>query len=137
LAISICRRAIEQHGLTALRINGSDWFGDLRNAIDDENAASEKSMLHKLGAPDLLLVSDPLPPIGNLSQHQATMLYRLVERRYFAGKITIVTVNVADDSEAESRMGVPTWDRLKHRAWVVRCYWESHRQPSRVIGVAP
>jgi DNA replication protein DnaC len=58
------------------------------------------------------------------------MLYRAVEARYAAGKPTIVTVNVANDGEADLRLGAPTWDRLCHGAGKIKCEWPSYRQPA-------
>lgn len=135
LAFACCRMAIQRHGMTVEWINGMDWFGRIRDAIDDAKAASEEELIRKLTVPDLLCVSDPLPPFGSLTQHQAAMLYRLVNARYAAGKLCICTVNVADDAEADSRIGAATWDRLCDSAWKVFMNWPSHRKP--VIEVAP
>lgn len=132
LAIAVVRLVIAA-GFTAGRINGPEWFGDLRDLIGSER--SERDEIAKLATPDFLLVSDPLPPIGALSQHQATMLYRVVVKRYEMQRPTIVTVNVSKRSEADERMGVAVWDRLKDRAWVMPCNWPSNRKPARVISL--
>lgn len=113
-------------------VNGQDWFGDLRDAMDD-NKISERQAIGRLSYPSLLVISDPLPPVGDLGQHMATMLYRLVGDRYDDGKPTIITVNVADDDEAHRRMGVPTWDRICDGAWKLRCAWPSYRKPAREV----
>lgn len=111
--------------------NGQDWFGRIRDAMDDET--SEASIISRVSYPRLVVISDPLPPVGSLSQHQSTMLYRAVESRYSGGNPTIVTLNVADDGEADARLGAATWDRLCHGAWKIRCRWPSYRKPARVI----
>ena len=90
-------------------------------------------MIAELARPDVLCLSDPLPPVGALTQFQATMLYRLVDARYSRGVPTICTVNVADDAEADERMGVPTWDRLCHGAWKLHCAWPTYRRPAREV----
>jgi DNA replication protein DnaC len=111
--------------------NGQAWFGLVRDAIDKHT--SEESIIESFQKPDLLVLSDPLPPVGDLTQHQATMLYRAIDARYSHGKITITTVNVADDDEADRRMGAATWDRICDGAWKLFCNWPSNRKPSREI----
>lgn len=134
LAIGVIRAAVLEFDMTALRINGQEWFGDIRDMIGASSDKRERDEINRLSGPDMLLISDPLPPIGPLSQHQATMLYRVVCKRYEMSKPTVVTVNVKDGTEAGERMGVAVWDRMKDRAWVAPCNWPSHRKPARVIG---
>jgi DNA replication protein DnaC len=131
LAAAVCTAVIMHHGMTAQFCKGQDWYGSIRDAIGAER--TEHSVLAPLQNPQLLVISDPLPPFGNLTQHQASMLYRAVEHRAANGKPTLLTINVADDAEADARMGVPVWDRLKQRATLIHMAWESHRQPVRHI----
>ena len=132
LAFAVCRTAILQSGRSVRWINGQDWFGDIRDEMGDEGITERRS-LARLCVADLLVASDPLPPIGPLTQHQCTMLYRLVNARWCHGKPTIMTINVANDEEADSRLGVPTWDRLCDGAWMVHCNWQSYRKPARIV----
>jgi DNA replication protein DnaC len=118
-------------GKTVGWVNGQNWFGSIRDAMDSHR--SEASIIREIAKPDVAFISDPLPPVGDLSQHQSTMFYRAIESRYAEGKITITTVNVADDSEGDRRMGAATWDRLCHNAWKIHCRWKSYRAPSREI----
>lgn len=111
--------------------NGQAWFGLVRDAMDKHT--SEESLIASFQRPDLLVLSDPLPPVGDLTQHQATMLYRAIDTRYSHGKITITTVNVADDDEADKRMGAATWDRICDGAWKLFCNWPSNRKPAREV----
>lgn len=131
LAFFVAASAIVNHGKAAIFINGQDWFGDLRDGMDD--GTKERSVIDRLAWAPLLILSDPLPPFGDLTQHQASMLYRLVNARYSRGNPTICTVNVASDDEADKRMGVQTWDRLCHGAWKIKCAWPSYRKPARVV----
>lgn len=131
LAFGIAREAVAAH-MSVVWLNGQDWYGKIRDAMDGETP--EAALINRIARPDFAFISDPLPPIGNLSQHQATMLYRAVEARYAARRPTVVTVNVATDEEADSRLGVPTWDRLCHDAWKIRCVWPSYRKPAKQIG---
>jgi DNA replication protein DnaC len=130
LAYSLALTAAMQ-GMTVKWINGQSWFGRVRDAMD--TSESEESIISEIERPDLAVISDPLPPIGDLTQHQATMFYRAIEARYCRGKITITTVNVADDAEADRRMGAATWDRLCHGAWKIHCAWPSYRKPAREL----
>jgi DNA replication protein DnaC len=130
LAYAVCHgalRTIESVGW----INGQSWFGRIRDNM--ESGKPEAAAISDLARPALLCLSDPLPPSGSLTQHQTTMLYRLVDSRYSNGKPTIVTVNVKDDLEADERMGAATWDRLCHGAWKAHCNWPTHRKPAREI----
>jgi DNA replication protein DnaC len=130
LAFAVCRSALKA-GKLVRWINGQNWFGIVRDAMDTDR--SEASLIADLARPELLCLSDPLPPVGPLTQFQATMLYRLVDARYSRGVPTICTINVADDSEADERMGAATWDRLTHDAWKIKCNWPTYRQPARTI----
>lgn len=134
LAFAVCRAAIRA-GKTVRWINGQNWFGLVRDAMD--TSRSEASLIADLARPDMLCLSDPLPPsVGErdgLTPHQATMLYRLIDARYSRGVPTICTVNVLDDAEADERMGTPTWDRLTHDAWKLKCDWPTHRRPAREV----
>lgn len=126
LAFAVCREAIRS-GKTVRWINGQNWFGAVRDAMDTDK--SEASLIAELVRPDLLCLSDPLPPVGALTQFQATMLYRLIDARYSRGVPTVCTLNVANDAEADDRIGVATWDRLCHGAYKLRCQWPSYRTP--------
>lgn len=130
LAFAVAAKAAYD-GTDVIWLNGQDWFGQIRDAMDGDT--TESSLVNRIARPSLAVISDPLPPVGNLSPHQATMLYRAVQARYAAGKPTIVTVNVASDADADERLGVPTWDRLCDGAWKVFCNWQSYRKPAREV----
>lgn len=112
-------------------VNGQDLFGEIRDRMD--TTASESSLLANYTTAQLLVISDPLPPFGNLSQHQATMLYRLMDDRAARRLPTFVSINVADDNEADSRLGAATWDRMCDGVWKMHCNWPSHRKPVKEI----
>lgn len=133
LAFGVCGAAIINHGRSAGWLSGQDWFGEIRDQMGEDANTSERLLIARLVSPEILVISDPLPPIGSLSQHQSTMLYRLVDARYHAGRLTIVTANVKDDAEADSRLGAPTWDRICDKAWKVHCNWPSFRKPAKIV----
>lgn len=130
LAFALCKSAVKS-GRTVRWINGQKWFGIVRDAMDTDR--SEASLISDLARADVLCLSDPLPPVGSLTQFQATMLYRVVDARYSKGLPTVCTINVATDAEADERMGPATWDRLCHSAWKLFCNWESFRVPKREV----
>lgn len=127
LATCVLKAAV-MAGYTAAWTNGLDWFGTLRDGID--KGSSESAELSKLTVPTVLCISDPLPLFGELTQFQAVQLWRVIDRRYRDLKPTIVTLNVFDRTEAESRMGAALVDRLAHGALALFCNWESHRKNS-------
>jgi DNA replication protein DnaC len=133
LATCIIREAIQRHGHTAAFINGIDLFLKLRGTFGDESRRNESDVIHEAIRPQWSVLSDPLPPVGNLTDYQAAMLYRLMDERSSQLKPTIVTVNVENGDEAMKRMGAPTWDRIKHGAWTFACNWPSYRKPARVV----
>lgn len=130
LAFAVCRAAIKA-GKTVRWVNGQQWFGAVRDAMD--TAKTEASLIAELASPNVLCISDPLPPVGALTQHQATMLYRLIDARYAKGLPTVCTINVSSDTEADERMGAATWDRLTHDALKCFCNWPSYRKPAREV----
>ncbi len=130
LAFAICREAVKA-GKTVRWVNGQQWFGSVRDAMDTDR--TEASLVSELARPDVLCISDPLPPVGALTQHQATMLYRLIDARYSKGVPTVCTINVSSDQEADERMGAATWDRLTHDALKCFCNWPSYRKPAREV----
>lgn len=131
LVFGACWKVVCTHPVTVRWINGRDLFGLFRDRMDSQT--TEKETIGELVAPDVLILSDPLPTTGALSAWQADCLYRLIESRWRQGKMICVTANVAGDDEAGERFGEATWDRICDRAWKAFCYWPSYRQPSRVI----
>lgn len=131
IAVGIAR-ACCLAGLKICWLKGQEFFGKLRDAMDETSDRSERDLFREFRS-DVLFISDPVPPIGPLSPYQATMLYRLVDEHYSRGGVVVATVNVAGDEEADKRIGPQTWDRLKDRAWQIHCEWKSFRKPSRIV----
>jgi DNA replication protein DnaC len=113
-------------GITARWISGAELFGKLRDAIDSRK--SEADTLREFAEANILAISDPCPEVGELSAWNVTQLTRLVDRRYRAMQATWLAMNCTDGAEAESRLTVPLFDRLRDSATVVRCFWPSYRQ---------
>lgn len=106
-------------------LNGLDFFGDMRDRMDKESP--ESAIIKELSEPDILAISDPLPPWGPLTAFQAQTLFRVIDRRYRQEKLIWVTINVAGSAEASERIGTAVVDRLKERALSVHCNWPSYR----------
>lgn len=118
-------RAACMSGRSVKWLNGLDFFGDMRDRMDKESPESE--IIKDLSKPDILAISDPLPPWGPLTAFQAQTLFRVIDRRYRQEKPIWVTVNVAGGHEASERIGAAVVDRLKERSLSVFCNWPSYR----------
>lgn len=118
-------RAACAGGRSVKWLNGLDFFGDMRDRMDSESP--ESTVIRDLAVPDILAISDPLPPWGPLTSFQAQTLFRVIDRRYRQEKPIWVTINVAGGAEAAERIGTAVVDRLKERALSVHCNWPSFR----------
>lgn len=105
-----------------------DIFGKFRDAFNDSTKFTEQDVITQLVAPDLLYISDPLPPTGTLSEFQMSSMFRILDARYSHKKATVVTINVADGNEMDLRMGVQNGDRLRDGALAIKCNWQSFRK---------
>lgn len=130
LALEVLSRG-ETVAVPAIRyLRGMEFFGALRDLIGG-GSGSESQLLAELSGPDILCLSDPLPPFGELTEFQGQMLYRLLERRI--GKATWCTINIDGAKEGRERMGAQSFDRLCAGALVVSCRWPSWRQPAEMV----
>ncbi len=130
LLAALARPAIRDLGLSVVWRNGMDLYGEMRDRIRNDSA--EKELVAGLVKPDILYVSDPLPPMGDLSPYQAAMLRRILDGRIRNRKPCWVSMNVAGSAEADKRMGPALVDRLKSGALCCHCDWPSHRKPRMV-----
>ena len=125
LLMALAGAAIANEGFSVEWRSVMDWFGDVRDSFDSDQ--QESQLVLGLCRPDILMLSDPLPPLGNLTPFQANMLFRVVDRRYSMLKPTWVTVNCKSGGEAVERMTKQIVDRLSHDAVALFCDWESYR----------
>lgn len=128
LLVALMRRAT-QFCIPVEWRNGVTLFADVRDSFDSER--SESSVAAELIKPDVLAISDPLPPFGNLTQFQSTFLFSVLDARYRQLKPTWVTSNFKDGAEAADRMGVQIIERLKDQSLALHCNWPSYRKPSQ------
>lgn len=128
LAVAVCRRAIAA-GIRCMATDGQALFQAARDAIGRDT--SETELLSPFIRADVLLISDPVPPLESAkgaSDYQLTVLWRIIDARYRDLKPTIVTINVADRGEMDRRLAPNIVDRLIDGAVAVQCKWESYRR---------
>ena len=123
--LSVLMFAAIQEGKTVQFWSGVDLWASIRDAID--SAKSEKTWLAEILAPDVLAISDPLPPIGSLTDFQSACFFRIVDARYRAMKSVWVTTNSGGE-DAETRAGSQAIDRLRDGSLSVTFDWKSHRK---------
>ena len=116
-------------GLTVKWCNGMDLFAERRDYIQRQLA--EKDLLREYERPDVLVISDPVPPWGELREGQSEFLFRLIDWRYRRLKPIFVSANFANSDDAKSRIGSQVLDRLKHGSLCCHCKWESYRQAGK------
>jgi DNA replication protein DnaC len=133
LLIGLARAALDRGGRPEW-VNGIDLYGRFRAAMD--GGESEESIVRQYTRPSMLIVSDPIPPKGAVSDYQAITLYRILDERYRNCRPTWASLNVATAEEADARMGSAAVDRLTHGALVLKCQWPSYRRPAAREGGA-
>lgn len=126
LLCAVARAVILADGPSIEWWNGMEFYARFRDAINEEERESD--VVRKMTRPDVLCLSDPLPPAGVLTEWQSLTLFRVLDRRYSDCKPALVTVNVADKAELESRMGPQNADRLRDGAIALYCNWPSYRK---------
>jgi DNA replication protein DnaC len=125
LLVALAKVALE-HGHTVRWTNGLDLFADLRDAMTDN--VPEGDVIDRLTRSDVLVLSDPVPPVGALTVYQAATLLRAIDRRYSDLKPTWVSLNVKNGDEADERIGAAVVDRLRDGALCYFCDWPSWRR---------
>lgn len=127
LAVATAYEAILRLGLTVDWINGLELYADIRRLIRRDG--DEREYLRRFLKPSILILSDPLPPKGDPSQYNVDVLMRIVDQRYRDMKPIWLTMNVADGSEAESRLATSVVDRVRDGSLCLECNWPTDRRP--------
>jgi DNA replication protein DnaC len=113
-------------------INGQDIFGRFRDAMD--SGESEGGLIREFVKPDVLGISDPIPPVVDPKKPAAwrtELLYRVLDARYRQCKPTWVTINAKSPEDADGQLSAPVFDRLRDDAELVPCFWPSYRERPR------
>ena len=122
---ALMRTAIFDHGFTVAWVSCADLYGRVRDRM--ETSQSEEELIRELAAPDILALSDPVPPWGPLTSFQSQFMYRLIDRRYHDCKAVWLTLNVANGNEADERIGAVVVDRLRDKSITIQMSWPSFR----------
>lgn len=128
LLVSLARTALYEHDVRIEWWNGGKLSAKFRSSMNDPEPVF-KSLLR----PQVLYISDPLPPQGGLTAHQSECFLRMMDDRISAGKPTWVSLNVSSNDEADRLMGAPIVDRMIAGALVIHCNWPSKREPMEVL----
>jgi len=140
LLVALGKHAIER-GFQVDWINGPDLFAlyrkEMKSKDGDEwlmdcygrgNRAQYADYPAMKGWSSILIISDPVPARGELSEFNTDCLWRIVDCRYRHRLPVWVTMNVSSGEEAEARLGVAIVDRLRDNAITLSCNWPSYRR---------
>ena len=130
LLAALLKIAVAKHGFTAHWCDGVKLFAESRYAIGEDN---EHALLRKLTTPQILALSDPVPPTGALTQFQACLLRDMVDQRYRAGLSTWLLTNLDQREAAEAALTGPLLSRLRHNSLQLLCDWGSYRDRTTTL----
>lgn len=129
LLTALARAAILKCGVSVRWVRGSAFCIESRQAMGID---AEESMISRYSLARILYISDPLPPVGGLTPHQSAMLYEILDERNRQQRPTWVTLNVANRSDADSRLGAANVDRILDRALSLELNWPSYRERRKI-----
>lgn len=115
--------AVNAHGYTAMFRDGMALFAEVRRAIGNN---SEDDLRRDLCTPQILAISDPIPPVGELTDYQSAFIRDIIDRRYRRCLSTWITSNLGK-AGLETSLTLPVFERLRENATVVFFDWESYR----------
>lgn len=87
-----------------------------------------------VGAPQILAISDPIPLGRSLAPRGTDVLFSIIDQRYRKGFSTWATLNVTTVAEVEQRAPAGLIDRLRDKALMLKCDWQSMRERRAVRG---
>jgi DNA replication protein DnaC len=124
LMAALLKIAVARHRLSAAWWDGGTLYDAIAAAISDDTF---EKLRRRLLEPQILAISDPIPPRGNLTDPQLRRLRDAVDRRYRATKSTWITTNVDTTGDAEALLTKPVLERITEGALQIFCDWESYR----------
>lgn len=125
LHFALMRTAILDYGFTVEWHDGPQLQSDMRKAI---GAGKEPEIRSDLAKPQILVISDILPPAGDLSDWNIGILRDVIDRRYRDCKSTWLSANVLHIDDLEPKLTEPLVARLRDSSIVEVLQWPSHRQ---------
>lgn len=128
LLAALLKIALYRHRLTVRWFDGGELFDAFYVALKADDGAELVKLHKELHRPQILAISDPQPPSGNLSESQVRRFRDLVDARYRRGLATWLTTNVDSAKMAAGIFTRPVWERLRESAAVIECDWPSYRE---------
>jgi len=126
LLAACLREAILEHGFRVRWSDGIRMYHCIKAAISTNTT---EEVIGDLVKPQILAISDPLPPNAELTGYELGCLRDIVDRRYSRGLSTWITTNVQNPEEAKERLTSALLGRLLDNAVEVMCDWEGYRRP--------
>jgi DNA replication protein DnaC len=112
-------------GITAGWASGQDIYLRIRDSMDSREL--ERKILRPFIDPFVLGISDPVSPGGALGNFDARVLAGLLDKRYRAMRPTWLTMNADNEVDAKAKLTPLIWDRFRHGAEIIPCFWPSFR----------
>lgn len=108
---SVCHlvRAACERGRRALFVSLADFLARVRSTYGD-GAESEDAVMRRFTDPSLLAIDEVRAEV--LTDHGRETLFRLINKRYNAGRATLITSNL-QPKDLAAAAGAPTVDRLR------------------------
>ena len=121
-ATLVCRYTVDW-------LEGTSLHQELRGMSWDEHSTgqAERELIKQYRKPQILAISDPIPPGRSLTPRGVDVLFSILDRRYRDGKSTWATLNVASAEDAERGGAAALIDRLRDHSLVIKCDWDSYR----------
>lgn len=134
LQMALLKSAIIDHGCSVIWKDGLRLQDEIRSRI---GKGTEHELRLELASSHILAISDPTPPKDDLNQWNLCFLRDVIDRRYQENRSTWLTCNAANIDELKPALSPQLLARLKDDSIVMRCNWQSFRQPARIIGATP
>lgn len=128
LQFAMLRHAVIEWGRSAMWRDGLGLQSEIRQAVA---AGSEPELRKLLAEPQILAISDILPPSGELNDWNLAWIRDVLDRRYRDLKSTWLTFNGTSIDDLKPILTPPVVGRFAENATVLFCSWPSFRKPSR------
>jgi DNA replication protein DnaC len=129
LLAALLHQAAGKHSMAARWFNAQEFFASIRDRMS--KGWEEGPFIQRWIQPQVLGISDLIPPMRDPSAWNIEVIYRLIDKRYGALKSTWVTVNAASEADAYESLSGPVFDRLQESSVVLHCNWPSYRERTR------
>jgi DNA replication protein DnaC len=130
LMAAMLRLAVMGHGLTVDWWDGAALFSSARQAISEDG---ERDLIQRLTRPQVLGLSDPQPPKGDLTSFQTSLLRHAIDVRYRRGLSTWMSTNLDNRADAAEVLTEPLLQRIREGAVKIVCDWPSYRDRVKPI----